>query len=77
MSVLGGLCYPNTAAGSLPTESLALIKPKVRFHKCKGEKQDGDVADRGVRLMGGRGGTEISAGSSGEPAKIRAVDRLK
>lgn len=38
----GVLCYPNAAAGSFPTEFLALIKPKVRFHKCKGEKQDGE-----------------------------------
>lgn len=49
-------------------ESLAFIRLKERFHKCKGGKQDGDVADRGVRLMGS---SEISAGSSGEPAKIR------
>lgn len=52
--------------------SLPFIKLKERFHKCKGEKQDGKVADRGVRLMGS---SEISTGSSGEPAKIRAVDR--
>lgn len=68
------LYYPKTTAGSFHWNLLPFfLKLKERFHKCKGEKQDGDVADRGVRLMGSR---EITTGSSGEPAKISAVDRL-